>query len=601
MKNIKIIDQIYKLVSKKLYISNIILIFLFIVQAILETFSIGIILPLLNVILNENFKESYEFFYNFLSFFGNNTPQSFLISCVIILFLSFVVKNIYSIFVTFYQARFTHNVAIHLSKEIFFKYLTANYKFHVNKNTSKLIRNIHAEVNQFNAGLMCFLQILSDLAILFFIFALLLFVDIQSALIISLIFGISSFIYYYNTKKRILLIGDLRIVAESNIYKIVSQALYGIRDVIFLQSYKYFLKKHEVEMYSSANVSRKLSIFNALPRIWMETIAIGSLCAVIIVFVIQGYSFNEIITISGVFAATGFRLLPAVNRLLGNFQKLKFVMPVIINLGKELNYKSSSESKKSKNANKNLLLKNVIKFQNVSFYHEYIENGKTLKSEDIFTNINFEIKKGEVLGIFGKSGSGKSTLIDLIGGLIEPTAGKIVYDDNNSISDDIIGWQSQIAYVSQNSFLVDDSIKNNIAFGIQEELINLTKLESVLQEADLLKHVNSLPQGINTLVGENGIKLSGGQRQRICIARYLYFNRDILIFDESTSSLDIDTERNIVNTIKNIKGGKTIIIVSHRLSALKLCDRFVNLENNKINFYENIDEITKKIIGFKND
>ena len=351
-------------------------------------------------------------------------------------------------------------------------------------------------------------------------------------------------------------------------------------------------------MFASADVSRKLTIFTSLPRVWMETVAIASLSTVIVVFVIQDYSFNQILAIIGVFAAAGFRLLPAVNRLLGNFQKLKFVMPVIKNLGNELVDISNDQKIIHKSSNKKIKLKSVIKFQNVSFYHEYEEYGKLIKSKNIFTNVNLEIKKGELLGIFGKSGSGKSTLIDLISGLIHPTSGQIIYDENFPILDDIRDWQSHIAYVSQNSFLVDDTIKNNIAFGIEENNIDLIRLKRALQESDLLDHVSSLPQGIETLVGENGIKLSGGQRQRICIARYLYFNRDILIFDESTSSLDVETEKKIVNTIKKIKGEKTIIIVSHRLSALKLCDRFLNLENNKINIYNDFEDIVEK---FSND
>ena len=213
----------------------------------------------------------------------------------------------------------------------------------------------------------------------------------------------------------------------------------------------------------------------------------------------------------------------------------------------------------------------------------------------MLSKINFEIKKGQMIGIMGKSGSGKSTLIDLISGLIKPTSGEILYDNYKNVKDNMEGWQNKIAYVSQNSFLVDDTIKNNIAFGVNESEIDMKKIYDVIKDTDLDTYVSSLSNGVESLVGENGIKLSGGQRQRICIARYLYFDREILIFDESTSSLDIETEKKIVNTIKKIKGDKTIIIVSHRLSALSFCDKFIKLENHKATIFNDFDNVIEDI------
>ena len=590
------IKKIYKLVDHNLYLSNYFLVFFFILQAILETLSIGMVIPFINIILNENFQDDYPLFFNLLSNFGINTPKLFLIASIITIFLIYLVKNLLSVFITFYQASFSHNVTIKLAKKMFTHYLYAPYSFHVNKNKARLVRNIFAEVNQFNAGLLSFLVIVSDVIIILFIFIFIMIFEIKTAIMVSMIFGLSSIIYYYFTRKVIDTIGKQRLKAEANIYKVVSQSLYGIRDLILLQCYNYFKNSHSKEMGISANSSRILTLFASLPRIWIETVAICAITIVVVIFAIQEYSFNQILAMIGLYAAAGFRLLPAVNRLLGNLQKLKFVMPVIYNLHKELEEITNLKEKKvTSNLINQISFENNIVIKNISFHHIIKDNQKGSISKEVLSKINFEIKKGQMIGIMGKSGSGKSTLIDLISGLIKPTSGEILYDNYKNVKDNMEGWQNKIAYVSQNSFLVDDTIKNNIAFGVNESEIDMKKIYDVIKDTDLDTYVSSLSNGVESLVGENGIKLSGGQRQRICIARYLYFDREILIFDESTSSLDIETEKKIVNTIKKIKGDKTIIIVSHRLSALSFCDKFIKLENHKATIFNDFDNVIEDI------
>ena len=340
------IKKIYKLVDHNLYLSNYFLVFFFILQAILETLSIGMVIPFINIILNENFQDDYPLFFNLLSNFGINTPKLFLIASIITIFLIYLVKNLLSVFITFYQASFSHNVTIKLAKKMFTHYLYAPYSFHVNKNKARLVRNIFAEVNQFNAGLLSFLVIVSDVIIILFIFIFIMIFEIKTAIMVSMIFGLSSIIYYYFTRKVIDTIGKQRLKAEANIYKVVSQSLYGIRDLILLQCYNYFKNSHSKEMGISANSSRILTLFASLPRIWIETVAICAITIVVVIFAIQEYSFNQILAMIGLYAAAGFRLLPAVNRLLGNLQKLKFVMPVIYNLHKELEEITNLKEKK---------------------------------------------------------------------------------------------------------------------------------------------------------------------------------------------------------------------------------------------------------------
>ena len=274
----------------------------------------------------------------------------------------------------------------------------------------------------------------------------------------------------------------------------------------------------------------------------------------------------------GLFAIASFRMLPSINKILVSLQNIRSTLPAVDVLSSELNNKD--ENKKSFENKKELIFKDSLALENVSF--KYSD-----KRKFEFNKINLKIKKNKMIGLIGESGSGKSTLVDLIVGLLLPDEGSIKVDGQN-INNHLDDWRSKIGYVSQTTYLMDESLEKNIAYTLNEDEIDKTRVNETIRLSELDKVLVGLPDGIKTIVGERGVQLSGGQIQRIGIARALYHNPELLIFDEATSSLDSTTEDKIINTIKNFKNIKTIIIISHRLSAVKHCDKVYNLENGLI-------------------
>ena len=286
--------------------------------------------------------------------------------------------------------------------------------------------------------------------------------------------------------------------------------------------------------------------------------------------IISGKSIDQLVPTLAVFATASFRAIPSLNRVMGSIQSIKYGNAVI-----KLLYKEFIEIRTNKNSfinnNDKLLFKKKIDFKNLSFSYP-------LSKKIVISNVNLSISKGETIGIVGASGSGKSTLIDLLLGLLKPTTGEICIDNLN-INRNLDTWQKFIGYVPQTIFLSDDTIIKNVAFGISDNEIDINKIKKALDLAQILDHFESLPEGLSTFVGERGIRISGGQRQRIGIARALYNNPLILVLDEATSSLDSQTELEVMKSINLLKGEKTIIIAAHRLSTLEKCDRIIEVKN----------------------
>jgi ABC-type multidrug transport system fused ATPase/permease subunit len=310
-----------------------------------------------------------------------------------------------------------------------------------------------------------------------------------------------------------------------------------------------------------------------LPRIYLETLTILGITGLIFFMTIQNKPTETFLPVLGIFMAGVFRIMPSINKILSSVQIIKYSESIIENVNKELNLIKSG-SKKISNINTNCNFTNKISIENLTF--KYVGTEK-----NAIDDINIEIFKGKSIGIIGLSGSGKSTFLDLLLGLHSPSSGKILIDGQN-MEDCMKSWQNQIGYVPQNIYLTDDSFKNNIAFGINEDEINFIDLNNSIKAARVDSFIDSQVDGIETLVGERGVRISGGQKQRIGIARALYKNPNILILDEATSALDTKTENEVMEAVNSLHGIKTIIIVAHRLSTVEKCDIIYKLQGGKI-------------------
>jgi len=336
---------------------------------------------------------------------------------------------------------------------------------------------------------------------------------------------------------------------------------------MYLDSFK--KPSYEFSHYLSINQT-----LNDVPRFLVEVIAFGSLLAMAMFALSNdGVDVGSLLPMLGLYALGALKLKPAINQIYSSLTDMKFGASAIDNIIKDL--QNLQESIEIQNDDKRLSLKENIKLSNISFTYPNTSKS-TLK------NIDIDIKVNTTVGIIGTTGAGKSTLIDIILGLLYPTSGKIIVDDKILNSTNIRQWQNTIGYVPQSIFLADDTIANNIAFGIEKDNINMGQIIKISKMVQVHEFVSMLENGYETIIGENGVRLSGGQRQRLGIARALYHNPDLLVLDEATSALDTATEAEVMKAIDNMNGSKTIIMIAHRLSTVERCDKIINIENGKI-------------------
>ena len=552
------------------------LLFLTVISTFLEIVGIGAIIPLINIIISPDAIANNEFLSNIFQNIGIS-KESFILLFLIIFLIIFILKSLFLVLLSYVQIRFIFFISIYFSKKLFFVYLKQPYSFYLNKNSSQLVRNITTEIGFFANGIYSFLLVINELLVFFSISLFLLYFETFSFLIICPIVLIALFFFNYFTKKRNIEWGKHRQKYEGLRIKTLQESFGGIKDIKIFNIENYIYNQYSEINKNQATMNSLQSFIVTLPRIIFELVAVVGIFILILIIVINDKNSITLLPTLALFTAAAFRILPSLNRLSVSIQNIRFSIPVAKNIYNEIN-RPISKKYNSKNQN-NFIFEKNISLNNISFSYQ---NNKKL-----FNNIDLEIKAGEVIGIIGDSGSGKTTLIDILMGILEPTSGEITIDGNN-INKNLNAWYSNFGYVPQSVFLLDDTIKANIAFGVEESKINDSKIHNALKKSQLFEYVNNLPEGINTKIGERGVKMSGGQRQRLGIARCLYFEPSILFFDEATSSLDLETEELFIKSLNLLKGKTTMIIISHRKSTLVNCDRILKVEKGRIIKYNNI-------------
>jgi ATP-binding cassette, subfamily B, bacterial PglK len=544
------------------------------VGVFLEIIGIGLILPVVSLI-----SESGNIFFggNIKSYYENSKLLknfSFAQVVFIFLFLVFLVKFIFSLFLSWYQVTFVAKLASDISKNLVQKYIFADYSLYLKKDSAELIRNVTSEPNVYLKKIFLpIIQSIMDILILLGIIFLIFSVDFNSSFILISIYSIFGISYFFILKNKLYLLGLEKLEHDKLKIKSSQEAFFGIKTIkIFLKENK-FIDKFVFHFQRTADLAKLQGFIISIPRFFIELLTISSFIILSLVLLDNNENFNDIVPTLALFTAAAFRIIPSVNRLMVNSQMLRSGISTFDNLYKELEdlEKIQTVNKKTENIN----FSNEISIKNVSF--SYSPN-----SQNVLEDVNLKIKKGETIGIIGKTGSGKTTLIDLMLGLIHPTEGKILVDEKN-ISELNRSWIKIIGYVPQEIFLLDDTIKNNITLDIIQN-VNQKNLEEAIKVSAVDHFLDKEPSDklFNTVVGERGITLSGGQRQRIGIARAVYKKSEIIIFDESTNSLDSDTEKSVMESVYNLKGNKTLIIISHRNSTLNGCDKIYEIKNKKI-------------------
>tara|TARA_B100001093_G_scaffold487850_1_gene524511 strand:+ start:1476 stop:3209 length:1734 start_codon:yes stop_codon:yes gene_type:complete len=568
---IKSIKKIKFLLNKNQIKSLVILSLLLVIGMIFEVFGLGIIIPFITIILNPEFLTSSVYSNQIRDVFGEIPYNDFLFYSLSIFVVIYLFKTLFLIFLAFKQNTFLSNLDATVSVKLFNHYLKKKYSFHLKRNSASLIKNLQVEVNLFRSFCMALITLIIESALLFSIIITLILIEPIGALTVGLFFIFFSLLVIKISNKSLKFWGMEREIFDDKLSKNIVEGLGGIKEILILRRNKFFTNIFSKNHFIRSNIIRNHMTISQAPRYLLEIIAVIGIIGFIFIMLKQSKDTNELLTILGVFVAATFRMIPSFNRIIVAFQNMKYYSSSVDLLFNE--FKNDNILLENKNSNP-IKFKSNISINNLEF--SYSKN-----SRGILKNVNLNIAKGDFIGIIGASGSGKSTLVDLIMGLFYPTGGSISVDGKN-INQNFNSWQNIIGYVPQNIFLTNDSIKNNIAFGLEKNEINNQNLTKALKDSQLDRFVKSLDLGIETKVGERGTQISGGQLQRIGIARALYKIPEILIFDESTASLDTSTENGILDSIRRLKGEKTILMISHRFSSLKDCDKIFEIKNGKI-------------------
>ena len=540
--------------------------FMLMLGLIFEFLSIGILLPILNITLTGE-SSTLTSALTFLSI--ENLNSEFLVKIVVLLtFLIYTTKFLFLIFLNTKNYSFLNSISASLSNKLFRKYLFNDFNFHIETNSSYLIKNVITEISSLRTLLESTILLILESLLFIAIVTFLIFIQPIAALTIFSFFFISTVVFHLIFKNKIRLWGIQRQDLDNKMIKNLTEAFGGITEIKIFKKENFFFKRFTKDVYKKAGIVSKNDIIGQLPRLYLEYITVVSVLGLMIIMSFIDVSKNEIITTLGIFAAASFKIIPSINKIIYCSQKIKFNFPSLSIVYDELINKTKIEVESSIKMQDKKTFKN-ISFKNVSFSYP---NGK-----EVLKDINLNFKSKQVIGLVGKTGEGKSTLVNLLSGLIDPISGKIEVNSNET-AQTLIEMQI-LGFVPQTPFLLDATIIDNICFG---NSYDERKYKEAIDQSQLTEFLNSLENKDKTIVGERGTLLSGGQRQRISIARALYHDSQIIIFDEPTSALDSKTEENLMNSIKSLKRDKTIIIISHSKSILKFCDEVYEVSNKSI-------------------
>jgi ATP-binding cassette, subfamily B, bacterial PglK len=566
------IKDIKTILDKKSFTYVFFIFFGLIISAILEMIGIGLLPSLVIAIDDTDLFLSKVNYLPIKDYITQISKEKLLIYFCIILFVVFLFKNVFLYSLIIFENHIMKNIRINLSKKLMSKYLSQPYLFFIDKNTSSFLRNLQSEIGNSTNYISAVLILFREVTVVIFLLILLLYKSTETTIIVLSIFGLLTLIIYNIFKNKTSRISQKSLELREKILKIVSEFISSIKDVKIFKAENYILNNFTQTQKELAKNDFYIKNLYAFPRLLLEVVTIGTIL-IFCIFFISSSSFDEILPNLTLLIILLVRFMPAFSSINQSLSRLRVLKVSIELINAELNFNPKEKLKeKERELIKISKFENSINFENVSFQYP-----KTEKL--ILDNISFNIQEGDFIGIIGQSGSGKTTLINLLSGLLTPTKGNI-FIDKKDIKDHSIN--DIIGYVPQDIFLLDETIKKNIAFGTEDENINQKNVLEAVKIASLQKFLDTNSLGVEASVGNLGAKLSGGQKQRIGIARALYKNVPLLILDESTSSLDVNTENLFIDEIKNIKKRLTIIFVSHRMTALKYCDKIYKLEDGKI-------------------
>ena len=569
--------KILYLLPKGDKVKLVILFLMMLIAAVLEVAGIGMIPVFVSIVADPEQIMQYEPAERLLSALGVETSRDLLIRGAVGLVGIFLVKNLYLIFYFYLESKFIHRREFTISHALMSSYMQAPYTFHLQRNTAELIRNTNQEVKMLVVQVLKpFMEMAKETVMVIGIILFLLIIEPLITLATFAILGGAVGGFLLLTQKRMKRYGKEAQQLRRAKIKAVNQGVGGIKDARVLNRENEFIHIFKKAAERNARMEAIKSFLKRIPKPVVETIAVGGIMLIAIIMVFQGRPISAIIPILSLFAMAAIRLMPAVQKITSTLTNLRYSIVAIEPVYNDM-LELSGHRRKFLSDRKNherLQLRESIQAKNIHYSYPGTE-------EKALNGVTFTIPKGQAVAFTGASGAGKTTVVDLLLGLLKPDQGHIFADDTN-IQDHLSGWQQNIGYIPQFIYLSDETLRSNIAFGLRSSEIDDEKVWQAVKLAQLEELVGKLPDGLNTEIGESGVRLSGGQRQRVGIARALYHNPQVLVMDEATSALDNITEKLIINAIENLKGERTIIMIAHRLTTVMNCDHLYLMDAGRI-------------------
>ena len=578
---IKILKKLNKLLDGKQKRKMVVIIFLMLIGGILESLSISVVIPVMKVLLDPESVVTNKYMAAVYNGLHLTSTMQFTSIMMIALILAFVLKNLFLFLQNVVQLRFVYTNQFATSRRMMINFMKRPYEYYLNADTSVIQRMITSDVNNMYGLILSLLQLTSEIVVFTCLVIVLVMVDATMVLTIAGLLIVILIVIKVVLKPIMMKAGQDNQDYYSGLYKWIEESVMGIKEIKVANKEQYFIKEYAKCGYGYVDAVQKYNIFNATPRLLIETICIAGLVGYMLVVMLNGATLDGMIPQLSVFGLAAMRLLPSANRINNYTTSISYFEPFFMgvsdNLQEEIhddNVTYDVEAYMQKKNVEKLPVKKEIVLSDITYKYPNTD-------VKIFDHAGMTIPVGAAVGIVGTSGAGKTTIVDILLGLLELESGAILADGVD-VSGHYEEWLKNIGYIPQTIFMVDSTIRKNVAFGYADENIDDERVWAVLKEAQLDEFVRGLPEGLDTGIGERGIRISGGQRQRIGIARALFEDPEVLVLDEATSALDNDTEAAIMESINRLHGKKTLIIIAHRLQTIEKCDMVFRVENGAI-------------------
>lgn len=582
MDNVGMIKKIRYIFDRKQKIQLLVLGIMIFIGGFLETLGVGAMMPVVMVLITPDelmkYIGKYAFLQEICDFFRLQNVEQITMALLLALMGVYIIKNIYILYLTYKQNAFIDRNRNRMISRVMAEFLNRPYEQYLGADIPTVFRITDNDIPHAFTLMLSLIQLMSEVVVSGLIFVMMLIMDAEMTLFVIVLFGVLTILIIKVFKPRLNEIGSKNQSIQSRIAKWRIQAIYGLKDVKVLNREEFFVRNYYESGKVGASMSTTYAVLNNMPRLLIETVFIVGVLGFLMMFIQGGGDMSLLVSTVAAFGVAAMRVLPSVNRINTYITQISYTQPsldfVYQNLQEGMKTDAMLAERKAKAQKEKLRLEHQIELNHISFH--YPDSDK-----DIFTDAHMVVPKGKSVGIIGTSGAGKSTVVDILLGLLHAQEGEITCDGVD-IFRNYESWLAQVGYIPQSIYLVDESIRDNIAFGIDKDKINEKRIWEVLAEAQLKEFVEELPEGLDTTIGDRGVRLSGGQRQRIGIARALYHDPEILVFDEATSALDNDTEAAVMDAVNSFHGKKTMIIIAHRLNTIEKCDIVYKVEDRKL-------------------